>query len=67
MKIFAAILLIISLTKLFITSGDKQIELRKLVSDLPVNSNLIEPIAKTIMVFDGLIGLFCGLLILFAV
>lgn len=67
MKIFAAILLIISLTKLFITSGDRQVELKKLVSGLPIQVDLIDPATKAIIVFDGLIGLFCGLIILFAI
>lgn len=67
MKIFAAILLIISLTKLFITSGDRQVELRKLVSGLPIHADLIDPTTKAIMVFDGLIGLICGLIIIFAI
>ena len=67
MKIFAALLLIISLTKLFIASGDKQLELRRLVSNLPVQADLIDPITKSIMVFDGLIGFICGLIIIFAI
>ena len=67
MKIFAAILLIISLTKLFIISGDRQVELKKLVSRLPIHSDLIDPTIKVIIVFDGLIGLICGLIIIFVI
>ena len=67
MKIFAALLLIISLTKLFIASTDRRLELRRLVSNLPVQADLIDPTTKSIIVFDGLIGLICGMIIIFAI
>lgn len=67
MKLFAIILAIIGLSKLFIASGGKQVELRKLVSDMPVHADLLDPLTKSIIVIDGLIGLICGLFIIFAI
>ena len=67
MKLLAIILAIISLSKLFIASGEKQVELRKLVSDMPIHADLLDPLTKSIIVLDGLIGLICGLFIIFAI
>ena len=67
MKLFAIILAIIGLSKLFIASGEKQVELRKLVSDMPVYADLLDPFTKSIIIVDGLIGLICGLFIIFAI
>ena len=67
MKLFAIILAIIGLSKLFIASGEKQVELRKLVSGMPVHADLLDPFTKSIIIVDGLIGLICGLFIIFAI
>lgn len=63
MTIIAILLGIISLSKLFIASGEKQVELRKLVSDIPVHADIIDPMTKSIIIIDGLIGLICALFI----
>ena len=67
MKLLAIVLAIIGLSKLFIASGEKQVELRKLISDIPVHSDLLDQLTKSIIVLDGLIGLICGLFIIFAI
>lgn len=67
MKLLAIVLAIISLSKLFIASGEKQVELRKLVSDMPIHADLLDQLTKSIIVLDGLIGLICGLFIIFAI
>lgn len=67
MKLFAIILAIIGLSKLFIASDKKQVELRKLVSNIPIHADLLDPLTKSIIVIDGLIGLICGLFIIFAI
>lgn len=67
MKLLAIVLAIIGLSKLFIVSGEKQVELRKLISDIPVHSDLLDQLTKSIIVLDGLIGLICGLFIIFAI
>lgn len=67
MKLFAIILAIIGLSKLFIASGKKQVELRKLVSNIPIHADLLDPITKLVIVIDGLISLICGLFIIFAI
>lgn len=67
MKLFAIILAIIGLSKLFIASGEKQVELRKLVSNISIHADLLDPLTKSIIVIDGLIGLICGLFIIFAI
>lgn len=67
MKLFAIVLAIIGLSKLFIASGEKQVELRKLVSNMPIHADLLDPLTKSIIVLDGLIGLICGLFIIFAI
>lgn len=66
MKLFAIILAIIGLSKLFIASDEKQVELRKLVFNIPIHADLLDPLAKSIIVIDGLICLICGLFIIFA-
>lgn len=63
MKLFAILLAIISLTKLFIASGEKKLELRKLISDIPIQADLIDPLTKSIIIFDGLIGFICSIYI----
>ena len=67
MKLLAIVLAIIGLSKLFIVSGEKQVELRKLISDIPVHSDLLDQFTKSIIVLDGLISLICGLFIIFAI
>lgn len=67
MKLFAVILAIIGLSKLFIASGERQVELRKLISNIPIHADLLDPLTKSIIVIDGLIGLICGLFIIFAI
>ena len=66
MKLFAIALLIIALSKLFIASDDRKVELKKLVSGLPVQADLIDPITKCIIVLDGLLEIICGILIISA-
>ena len=66
MKLFAIALLIIALSKLFIASDDRKVELKKLVSGLPVQADLVDPFTKCIIVLDGLLEIICGILIISA-
>lgn len=65
MKLLAIILTIIGLSKLFIVSNEKQVEVKKIVSNVPIHSDLLDSLVKSIIVLDGLIGLICGLFIIF--
>ena len=66
MKLFAIALLIIALSKLFIASDDRKVELKKLVSGLPVQADLVDPVTKCIIVLDSLLEIICGILIISA-
>lgn len=63
MKLIATLLVIISLSKLSLVCNDKQVEVRRLVSNLPIHISLLDPITKSIIVLDGLVGLICSLII----
>ena len=67
MKLLAIFLAIIGLTKLFISYRNEKVDLRKLLSDIQIHSDIVDSTAKAIIIIDGLIGFICGLFILFAI
>lgn len=66
MILLGILLGVVSITKLCLASENKQVELKRLVSNLPVHSDIIDPLTKSIIVADGLLGLICAVAILCA-
>lgn len=64
MNLFAWVLAIIALTKLLLTVSDEKVELKKLVSGLPVHADLADPITKSLIVIDGLLEAICALILI---
>lgn len=64
MILLGILLGIVSITKLCIASESRQVELRKLVSNLPIHADIIDPLTKSIIIADGLIGLICALVLI---
>ena len=65
MAIIAFLLLIISLSKLFlVVSSNNKMEVRELVNDIPILVNVPPGTLSAIITADGLVGLICSLFLL---
>lgn len=65
MAIIAFILLIISLSKLFLViSLNNKLEIKELVYNTPILVNTLPELLTAIITADGLIGLICSLFLL---
>ena len=65
MTIIAFILLIISLSKLFLViSLNNKLEIKELVYNTPILVNTLPELLTAIITADGLIGLICSLFLL---
>lgn len=65
MAIIAFLLLIISLSKLFlVVSSNNKMEVRELVNDIPILVDVPPGTLSAIITADGLIGLICSLFLL---
>lgn len=65
MAIIAFLLLIISLSKLFlVVSSNNKMEVRELVNDIPILVNVPPVTLSAIITADGLVGLICSLFLL---
>ena len=65
MAIIAFILLIISLSKLFLViSLNNKLEIKELVYNTPILVNTLPELLTAIITVDGLIGLICSLFLL---
>ena len=65
MAIIAFLLLIISLSKLFlVVSSNNKMEVRELVNDTPILVDVPPRTLSAIITADGLIGLICSLFLL---
>ncbi len=65
MKIIAILLIIISITKLYLSYSSKDLSLSKdLLAGIPIDEITLKQIMIAIIVADGLIGLLSGLFIL---
>ena len=65
MAIIAFLLLIISLSKLFlVVSSNNKMEVRELVNDTPILVDVPPGTLSAIITADGLIGLICSLFLL---
>lgn len=65
MAIIAFLLLIISLSKLFlVVSSNNKMEVRELVNDIPILVDVPPGTLSAIITADGLVGLICSLFLL---
>lgn len=65
MAIIAFLLLIISLSKLFlVVSSNNKMEVRELVNDIPIFVDVPPGTLSAIITADGLVGLICSLFLL---